>query len=138
MDECPVKRIAPGTIPHRLVSDHDDVRRLNTSMDDAQERQIYEVEHDGVFEAISNGQPWIGTFEIGIVLSKTNRRFLCHYAKVTGPQGQEWVGKSRWSLETAVRSQLQQMVDDGVQLESVGPEEMWCFESESGGFLRAS
>lgn len=121
-----------------MVSDHAAESKLNTRMKRALNKEVFEPEHDGVFEAISNGQPWVGSFEIGIVLNETNRRFLCHYAKVTGPQGQEWVGKSRWSLETAVRSQLQQMVDDGVQLESAGLEEMWCFESESGGFLRAS
>lgn len=107
-------------------------------MDDARERQIYEVEHDGVFEAISNRKPWIGRFEIGIILAKSDRRFFCHYGRVIGPDGQVWTGKSRWSLKTAVQSQLRQMVDSGVQLESAGLEEIWCFESESGGFLRSS
>lgn len=106
-------------------------------MDEALDQQIYEVEHDGIFEATSHGEPWIGRFEIGIILAESDRRFLCHYGRVVGPDGQAWTGKSRWSLKTAVRSQLQQMVDDGVQLESAGLEESWCFESESGGFLRS-
>jgi len=109
-------------------------------MEHASNNEDYEVEIDGDFEAISNGEPWAGRFEVGIVSAKSNGRFLCHYARVTGPDGREWIGKSRWSLKTAARSQLQQMVDDGVQLLGHDLDENWQFESQvqgpDAGYLR--
>ena len=93
----------------------------------------YEVHRVGTCDAVWNGRPWTGQYEVGCVYSGKTEVYEGVFVKIMAEDGREWLGADCWWFVDALRKMFAKMNADGLQLVCAGLDERFYATGLSDG-----
>lgn len=79
-----------------------------------------EVFTEGECEAIWDGEPWTGRYEVGRRFSGKTKVYEGIVTRLRSPEGRTWEGNDRWCPVEALKQMFRQMSDEGLQMFCAG------------------